>query len=117
MAILPSLVRSNPNASSIVVGGVAGGVAYAVFEQDPLTSVAIGAGSALITRGLIHLDTTTHSVEVGKSKVVVAEIGDDKLAFSGVFDLTDLTELKDLDLEKVEAQLSKVAKKAAKKAS
>jgi hypothetical protein len=110
MAILPSIVRSNPNASSLIAGGIAGGVAYGIFEQDPLTSVAIGAAGAVVSRGLIHLDTTTHTVEIGKSKVVVAEIGNDKFAFSGVL---DLKELDGLDLNTVQQQFAgKVAKKA-----
>ena len=114
MAILPSIVRSNPNASSLVAGGLAGGVAYGIFEQDPLTSVAIGAGATLITRGLIHLGTTTHTIEVGKSKVVIAEIGDDRFAFSGVL---DLKELEAMDLSEVQQQVAKkVAKKATKAA-
>ncbi len=113
MAILPSIVRSNPNAASLVAGGIAGGVAFGIFEQDPLTSVAIGAGAAVVTRGLIHLDTTTHTVEIGKSKVVVAEIGDDKYAFSGVLNMKELAEM---DLSQVQQQFAGKVKKTTKAA-
>jgi hypothetical protein len=111
MAILPSIVRSNPNAVSLGVGVVVGAVDVLIFEEtNPLMTAAKAVGAAAITRGLIHLDTTTHTVEIGKSKVVIAEVGDDKYAFSGVL---NMKELDNMDLAQVQQQFAgKVAKKA-----
>jgi hypothetical protein len=111
MALSPSFVRSNPNAVSLGVGLTVAAIDVFIFEEtNPLMTAAKAAGGALITRGLIHLDTTTHTVEVGKSKVVIAEVGDDRFAFSGVL---DLKELDGLDLNTVQQQFAgKVAKKA-----
>lgn len=103
MAVLPSLILSNPNASAAVVGTTAGAVAYGIFEQDPVSSIAIGAGTALLTRGLIHLDTETHTFQLGKSKIIVAEIGDDKYSFAGTINMADLG---DFDPDKLLSQLS-----------
>ena len=67
MAILPAMIHDNPITSSLVIGAAAGGVAHFAFECDPLTSVGIGVGGALVTRGLIHLDAppaTTGGVRV-----------------------------------------------------
>ena len=91
MALSPSFVRANPNATSALVGITVAAVDILVFEEaNPVMTLAKAAGATVITRGLIHLDTTTHTFEVGKSKVVVAEIGDDKYAFSGVVDMKEL---------------------------
>jgi hypothetical protein len=114
MAILPSIVRSNPNAVSLGVGVVVGAVDILVLEEaNPMMTLAKAAGATLITRGLIHIDTTTHTIEVGKSKISVAEIGDEKFAFSGVL---DLKELDAMDLNTVQEQFAKKVKKTTKAA-
>ena len=103
MAILPSVVRANPNASAAVIGVAAGGAAYTLFDQEPLTAAVIGVGSALVSRGLIHLDTDSHTFQLGKSKIIVAEIGDDKYSFAGTINLEDLDAF---DPEKLLSSLS-----------
>jgi hypothetical protein len=110
MALSPSFVRSNPNAVALGVGLTIAAVDILVLEEvNPLMTLAKAAGGAAITRGLIHLDTTTHTIEMGKSKVVIAEIGDEKFAFSGVL---DLKELDGLDLNTVQEQFAGKVKKA-----
>jgi fumarylacetoacetate (FAA) hydrolase family protein len=111
MAILPSIVRSNPNTVAVGVGLTVAAIDVFIFEEtNPLMTAAKAVGGAAITRGLIHLDTTTHTVEIGKSKVVIAEVGDDKFAFSGVLNMKDLD---GLDLNTVQQQFTgKVAPKA-----
>lgn len=115
MALSPPIVRANPNATSGLVGVTVAAVDILVFEEaNPMMTLAKAAGATLFMRGLIHLDTTSHTFEVGKSKVVVAEIGDDKYAFSGV---VDMKELAAFDKDALQAQfMDKFAAKA-KKAS
>lgn len=72
MAVLPDMIHNNPTISSLAVGGVAGGVAFMVFEQEPLTAGLIGLGAAAVTRGLIHLDSDDEMETISAKGINVA---------------------------------------------
>jgi hypothetical protein len=72
MAVLPDMIHNNANISSLAVGGVAGGVAFMVFEQEPLTAGLIGLGAAAVTRGLIHLDSDDEMETISAKGINVA---------------------------------------------
>jgi len=113
MAVLPDMVHNNPTISSLAVGGVTGGVAFMVFEQEPLTAGLIGLGAAVVTRGLIHLDSDDEMETISAKgiQVAVSRRKDGTATLSGV--VTGKAE----DIDKLAATLNATAANARKKAA
>lgn len=86
MAVAPDFIHNNPNASSLVIGGVTGGVAFMVFEQEPLTAGLIGLGAAAVTRGLLHLDSDdeVETISARGINVAISRRADGTATLTGV---------------------------------
>ncbi len=111
MAVLPDMIHNNANLSSLALGGVAGGVAFMVFEQEPLTAGLIGLGTAVLTRGLIHLDSDdeVETISAKGINVAVSRRKDGTATLSGV--VTGKAE----DIDTLAAALNAAAAHARKK--
>jgi hypothetical protein len=111
MAVLPDMVHNNPTTSSLIVGGVAGGVAFFVMEAEPLTAGLIGLGATAVTRGLIHLDSDDEMETISAKgiQVAVSRRKDGTATLSGT--VTGKAE----DIDKLATALNAVAADARKK--
>lgn len=113
MAVLPDMIHNNAGLSSLAIGGIAGGVAVVVFEQEPVTAALIGVGAAVLARGLIHLDSDDEMETISAKgvNIAVSRRKDGTATLSGV--VTGKTG----DIDDLAAALAAVAAAARKKAA